>query len=72
MLYVRGNSGDYDNWAKNSGFDKFSYENVLPFFKKSQNATNYGEAEFNGKDGILKTSVLNPDYYIYGDLGRVR
>lgn len=69
MLYVRGNSGDYDNWAENSGFNKFSYENILPFFKKSQNATNYGDEKYNGKDGLLRTCVLNPDNYPYGDLG---
>ena len=43
MLYVRGNSGDYDRWADLIGHDRFKYENVLPYFKKSQNAIGYGE-----------------------------
>ena len=43
MLYVRGNSGDYDRWADLIGHDRFKYENVLPYFKKSQNAIDYGE-----------------------------
>ena len=43
MLYVRGNSGDYNRWADLIGHDRFKYENVLPYFKKSQNAIGYGE-----------------------------
>ena len=43
MLYVRGNSGDYDRWANLIGHDRFKYDNVLPYFKKSQNAIKYGE-----------------------------
>ena len=33
MVYVRGNSGDYDQWAQlgNSGW---SYDDVLPYFKR--------------------------------------
>ena len=34
MLYVRGDKDDYDNWAK-AGNDGWSYEDVLPYFKKS-------------------------------------
>jgi choline dehydrogenase-like flavoprotein len=37
MLYVRGNPKDYDDWAKVTGDDSWSYENLLPFFKKSMN-----------------------------------
>ena len=50
MLYVRGAAHDYDRWAAKSGYDKFKYENVLPFFKLSQNARNYGDDKFNGRD----------------------
>ena len=45
MLYVRGNSGDYDRWADLIGHDRFKHENILPYFKKSQNAIGYGEGE---------------------------
>ena len=35
MVYVRGNSGDYDQWAQlgNSGW---SYDDVLPYFKRAE------------------------------------
>ena len=35
LLYVRGNKYDYDNWAA-LGNDGWSYNDVLPFFKKSE------------------------------------
>ncbi|XP_058799456.1 glucose dehydrogenase [FAD, quinone]-like [Phymastichus coffea] len=36
MLHVRGNDRDYDNWAK-MGNDGWSFEELLPYFKKSEN-----------------------------------
>ena len=36
MAYVRGNRGDYDRVAKITGEDAWSYENVLPLFKKHE------------------------------------
>jgi Choline dehydrogenase and related flavoproteins len=34
MCYVRGQPEDYDDWARN-GADGWSYEDVLPYFRKS-------------------------------------
>lgn len=36
MAYMRGNPNDFDNWAKLTGDLSWSYENVLPYFKKSE------------------------------------
>ncbi|EFN84147.1 glucose dehydrogenase [FAD, quinone] [Harpegnathos saltator] len=36
MLYVRGNEQDYNEWYR-MGNEGWSYEDVLPYFRKSQN-----------------------------------
>lgn len=35
LFYVRGDSRDYDNW-NNLGHTGWSYEEVLPYFLKSE------------------------------------
>ena len=52
MLYVRGNPMDYDNWAQ-MGCRGWSYDEVLPFFKKSETYRGDGEAEFRSRGGPL-------------------
>jgi len=56
LLYVRGQAGDYDHWRQlgNAGW---SYEDVLPYFKKAENQEN-GADEFHGDDGPLAVSNL--------------
>jgi choline dehydrogenase len=36
MLYVRGNRADYDGWAAEHGATGWSYDEVLPYFKRSE------------------------------------
>ena len=54
MLYVRGNKWDYDNWAA-QGNDGWSYDEVLPYFKKSE-GNEYFTDEYHGTDGPLVVS----------------
>ena len=51
MVYVRGNKNDYERWAS-FGLKDWSYEKVLPFFKKIETWSE-GENEYRGGSGIL-------------------
>jgi choline dehydrogenase len=52
MLYVRGNPADYDGWAQ-MGCRGWTYEEVLPFFKKSEDYRGGGDPEYRSKGGPL-------------------
>ena len=53
--YVRGNSGDYDRWGQ-TGLIDWSYDKVLPYFKKSENYL-AEESSFHGTTGPMKTTI---------------
>ena len=54
MLYVRGNRADYDGWAA-LGLDGWGYEDVLPYFKKSED-NERGASFYHGAGGPLSVS----------------
>jgi len=58
MLYVRGNRFDYDNWAA-QGNTGWSYDEVLPYFRKSEHNEQFDNA-FHGQGGPL--NVTYADY----------
>jgi len=53
MAYVRGNRADYDRWAS-YGLPQWSYENVLPYFRK-QESWEGGADAYRGGDGPMAT-----------------
>ena len=53
MLYVRGNPADFDGWAQ-MGCRGWSFDDVLPFFRKSEHYVQGGDADYRGKDGPLR------------------
>ena len=55
MVYARGNRKDYDGWAADGNIG-WSYEEVLPFFRYSEDNRDYGETEFHGVGGLLTVS----------------
>lgn len=54
LLYVRGQAADYHNWAQ-MGARGWSWDDVLPYFKRSQNQQRGGN-EHHGAEGPLHVS----------------
>ncbi len=54
MIYIRGNRADYDAWAA-AGCDGWSYDDVLPYFKRSEN-NERGEDAYHGIGGPMAVS----------------
>ena len=60
LLYIRGQRADYDDWAA-SGAKGWGYEDVLPFFKRSERYEG-GANAFHGDSGELGVSDLRNDH----------
>ncbi|HVW17911.1 MAG TPA: GMC family oxidoreductase N-terminal domain-containing protein [Solirubrobacteraceae bacterium] len=62
MIYIRGNRADFDEWAEIAGDDSWSYERILPYFRRSEDYEG-GEDMFHGVGGPLAVSFsrsMNP------------
>lgn len=57
QLYTRGVPADYDAWERDAGATGWSYRDVLPYFKRSENNQRYAN-EFHSYGGPL--GVSNP------------
>ena len=57
MIYMRGHRHDYDTWASELGAPGWSYDDVLPVFKRSEGNTRLGDP-YHGRGGPL--SVTDP------------
>ena len=51
MVYARGHAGDYDQWRQ-MGLDGWGYDDLLPYFKRSENNWR-GETEVHGGGGLM-------------------
>ena len=58
MAFVRGQAQDFDSWAQ-MGNQGWSYEDVLPFFKRMESYEGGGDDALRGRDGPLR--VTNPE-----------
>ncbi len=56
LLYVRGQAEDFDHWRQ-LGNVGWSYDDVLPYFKRSEGRVGVGDA-LRGRDGPLTVSDL--------------
>ncbi len=56
LIYIRGHRQDYDHWRQlgNAGW---SFEDVLPYFKRSENQERGGD-DYHGADGPLAVSDM--------------
>jgi choline dehydrogenase-like flavoprotein len=59
MIYMRGHRWDYDHWAA-LGNPGWSYAQVLPFFKRSENNETIADA-YHGSGGPLNVADLRSD-----------
>ncbi len=62
LLYVRGQPQDFDGWAQ-MGCTGWSWDGVLPYFRRSENWKGEGGSDLRGTDGPLsvQTSRLKRD-----------
>ncbi len=58
LAFVRGQAQDFDTWAQ-MGNTGWSYEDVLPFFRRMETYQGGGDDTFRGRDGPLR--VTNPE-----------
>ena len=65
MVFVRGHPEDFNRWAS-YGLDKWSYKNVLPYFKKLETWSG-GENLYRGGKGPLKVnrSKINETFPLF-------
>ena len=58
MVYIRGHAADYDQWSQ-AGNQGWSYEEVLPYFKRAENFNGDGDLEYHGTEGPLSVTKSN-------------
>ena len=57
MIYIRGARADYDEWARLTGDDSWSYDSVLPLFRRMEDNAR-GADEWHGVGGPLRVEDL--------------
>ncbi|MBO9574478.1 MAG: GMC family oxidoreductase N-terminal domain-containing protein [Sphingobium sp.] len=62
-MYVRGSAEDYDAWAA-AGLTGWGYEDVLPYFKRSEHHWR-GATKEHGGDGPLHVSAMAKDPVLF-------
>ena len=67
MVFVRGQSQDYDTWAQ-LGNRGWSYREVLPIFRDMESYQGEADDEFRGRSGPLKVTESNESGPLYDAL----
>ena len=58
LLYVRGQPEDFDHWRQ-LGNVGWAYEDVLPYFRRSEGRVGPGDDALRGRDGPLTVSDIS-------------
>jgi choline dehydrogenase len=67
LAFVRGQAQDFDTWAQ-MGNQGWSYESVLPYFRRMESYEGGGDDRFRGRDGPLRVTNPEPRDPIYAAL----
>jgi len=59
LAFVRGQGQDYDTWAQ-LGNQGWSYDDVLPFFKRMESYRGGGDDRYRGREGPIKVTDPAP------------
>ena len=64
MIYTRGQRQDYDDWGALPGCDGWSFGELLPYFKKSENYEVETDNPYHGNGGELNVKNVEMKYPI--------
>lgn len=64
MIYTRGQREDYDDWAALPGCAGWSYEELLPYFKRVEHFEAGGDSPYHGTRGELNVTHVSMKYPI--------
>lgn len=64
MVYTRGQREDYDAWAALSGCKGWSYDDLLPYFKRPEHFDVESDNPYHGNDGELNVTNVAMKYPI--------
>ena len=53
MAYFRGHPRDFDDWSGVHGAVGWSYREVLPYFRRSENNETWPDSPYHGKGGLM-------------------
>ena len=70
MIYMRGQARDYDQWARLTGDDSWTWDSSLPFFRLHEDHHG-GATDWHGAKGMA-SDLLQGDETIYGKVMRHR